>query len=258
MMSPALEIGEYLGDAYLVCGALGRRGIHRLYEAEDLVLARRVAIEIATDATALRREAKALAAVPHPGMPAVYGLGWHRGLGYLALERLDGVTLAELIERRRHAADWFHVREILPWLTALADALAAVHQAGMAHGALATGGLVVCGEGRVVLADFAAAAAGPAAAPLDSRAFGRIAHELFIGAPPGGPDDDLAAIRPDVPIPLADLVRACLAEAGDPPAMAEVVEHLRALPRRRTLGAPGRGRHTGRARPGLTGGTNAA
>lgn len=236
METHCLEVGEYLGDSYLICGVLARRGLHRLYEADDLVLGRRVAIEVADDAAALRREAKALAAVHHQGTPAVYGLGSHRGFSYMALERLCGITLGELIEQRRHAPDWFHLSELVPMLTALAEALAAVHDAGMAYGSLVPGTVMLCPEDRVVLADFGAVLAPPTSAAEDTSAFGRIAYELFIGEPPTASDTDIAAIRPDVPAPLADLLQACLAvEPADRPGMTHVVDHLRALPRRRSM-----------------------
>jgi serine/threonine-protein kinase len=238
MQAQSLEVGEYLGDSYLVCGELARRGTHRLYEADDVVLGRRVAIEVADDAAALTREAKALAAVRHPGTPAVYGVGSHRGISYMAMERLAGVTLADLIEERRHAPDWFHLSEIVPVLTALAEVLDAVHAAGMAYGALSPEVVMICAEERVVLVDFGAVVAPPEVAAEDTRAFGRVAYELFIGEPPASDDADIAAIRPDVPTPLADLLQACLAaQPGDRPSMADVVDHLRALPRRRAARA---------------------
>jgi serine/threonine protein kinase len=234
MDTKCLEVGEYLGDAYLISGVLPARGTHRLYEAEDLVLGRPIAIEVSENPSELRREAKALAAVRHPGTPAVYGLGWHRGLSYMALERLAGITLAQLIERRRHTPDWFHLSEVVPPLTALADVLAAVHAAGLAYGALSTTTVMLCDE-RVVLVDFGAVLAGEDRVPADTKAFGGIAYELFIGERPTAADTDVAAIRPDVPAPLADVIQACLAaEPGDRPSMADVLDYLLALPRRRS------------------------
>lgn len=235
METTCLEVGEYLGDAYLISGVLPPRGTHRLYEAEDLLLGRSIAIEVSSDPGALRREAKALAAVRHPGTPAVYGLGWHRGLSYMALERLAGITLAELIEQRRYAPDWFHLSEVVPVLTALADVLTAVHGAGMAYGALTTRSVMLCPDDRVVLVDFGAVVAADDRIPDDTRAFGGIAYELFIGEPPTTSDADIAAIRPDVPAPLADVIQACLAaEPGDRPSMSDVLDCLLAMPRRRS------------------------
>ena len=229
MEKPYLEPGERLADSYAIRGELARRGSHRLYEADDLVLGRTVAIEISEDATALRREAKALAQVRTPAVPAVYGLGWHRGLGYLALERITGSTLAELID----APGWRHLGEVVATITPLAEALAAIHAAGMAHGALTAGSVIRCADERVVISDFGAVVAPPTAAPDDVRAFAALTYQLFIGEPPAG-RADVAALRPDVPFSLADLLQACLApEPRDRPSIDDVADHLRALPRRR-------------------------
>ena len=63
-----------------------------VYDAYDVMLSRRVTIKVVEDPTvgpeALIHEARALAAVRHPGLPVVYGVGSHQGRTFLVLERV--------------------------------------------------------------------------------------------------------------------------------------------------------------------------
>jgi len=68
----------------------------------------------------------------------------------------------------------------------------------------------------------------------DVGEIGRTAYELFVGEPPSNGATDVAAIRPEVPLPLADLIRDCLADdPGERPTCVEILDFLHALPRRR-------------------------
>jgi serine/threonine protein kinase len=229
-----LEIGEKVGSAYEVRAELPARGTTRRYAADDLLLARHVTLQVCDEssADALVREAKALAAVRHGGLPAVYGIGSHRGLAYLAMEPLDGTTLDAHIALRRNASSWFHVLEIVPVLQGVSETLAAIHAAGRAHGEVAASNVLITEDERVVLLRFGAIDLGDAAS--DIKAFGQLAFEMFIGEPPRDDEDDIAALRPDVSPALSDLIRMCLSpRASERPPLEAIADELRAVPRRR-------------------------
>jgi serine/threonine protein kinase len=229
-MEQAFEAGERVGITYEIRGVVDGDEECKVYEATDLVLRRGVLLKMTDREHRARvvREAQVLAAVRHPCVPAVYGLGVHRGLAYMATERVDGVTLAACIAERHRMPVWFHVPELIPLLTSFADALAAVHGVKLAHGALGARTVLVCPSDRVVL--LGVAASGEEARVSDVKAFGAIAYELLTGQRPTKGAVDAAAIRPDVPHVLADLVQQCLAGTAS---MAEVAAELHALPRRR-------------------------
>ena len=59
---------------------------------------------------------RALAAVHHPCMVQVYGMGRHRGVDYLVMERLHGVSLMSYLARRRLTAQRFFALFSVNWL----------------------------------------------------------------------------------------------------------------------------------------------
>jgi hypothetical protein len=92
---------------YEILGLLGEGGMGRVYRARDSQLARVVAVKVlpqafAADEDRLRRfeqEARATAALNHPGIMAVFDVGVHEGAPYLVSELLEGTTLRTRIER---------------------------------------------------------------------------------------------------------------------------------------------------------------
>ena len=90
--------GELLDGVYEIMQLLGRGGMGEVFEAHDHLLNRRVAIKAAWPnplTPPLRNEARALAAFQHPSLVSVHTLGEHRGIDYLVMERVYGVSLTQ-------------------------------------------------------------------------------------------------------------------------------------------------------------------
>src|SRR6516225_5065388 len=95
-----LSAGDRLGP-YEILGSLGAGGMGEVYRANDPRLGRDVAIKVlperlARDAQALARfmrEAKAVAALSHPNILAIFDLGTENGTVYAVAELLEGETL---------------------------------------------------------------------------------------------------------------------------------------------------------------------
>src|SRR5688572_23398 len=100
----SLQPGQRLG-VYEVVAPIGAGGMGEVYRARDTRLHREVALKILPDVFAFDpdrlarfdREAQLLAAPNHPNIAAIYGLEESAGTRALALELVEGPTLADRI-----------------------------------------------------------------------------------------------------------------------------------------------------------------
>jgi serine/threonine protein kinase len=124
--------------AYRVLRQLGAGGMGVVYEAEDPQLRRQIALKVIRPElvarTDLRRrflqEAQAVAAVEHDHIVAIFHVGEHEGLPYLAMPLLRGQTLED---RLRQANGPLPVDEVLRIGRETAEGLAAAHERGLIH-----------------------------------------------------------------------------------------------------------------------------
>jgi eukaryotic-like serine/threonine-protein kinase len=211
---PLFAPGEVVGELYKVRSLLGAGGMGEVYEAVDVMLGRRIALKVAhpeIEPDYLLREGRALAAIRHPGVVTVHAMGRHRGMAFLVLEHIQGLSLDRMIEDRSARGDPFPVLEAIDLLLPIADALAVVHHAGLAHRDVKPANVMLAPGGRVVLMDFGlvvphadrignriVAGSLPYMAPealtgnvgdgaaslVDVYAMGILAHELLTGTAP--------------------------------------------------------------------------
>jgi serine/threonine protein kinase len=142
---------------YEIVKPLGAGGMGEVYEARDTRLDRPVAIkvlppELAADAAArarFDREAKAIAALNHPNICALHDIGDADGHGFLVMERLEGETLQERLQRGP-----LDIEQTLEYGIALADALDAAHGRGLIHRDLKPANVFLTTRGIVKILDF--------------------------------------------------------------------------------------------------------
>ena len=104
----ALSAGSMMA-AYGIAGKLGAGGMGEVYRATDTKLHRDVAIKVLAPRFAqnsgwmsrFQREARVLAALNHPHIAAIYGLEESAGVHAIAMELVEGPTLAERMARGR-------------------------------------------------------------------------------------------------------------------------------------------------------------
>ena len=133
-----------------------------VYRARDSRLGRLVAIKVlpqqlASDPVSLerfRRETRAVAALSHPNIVAIFDVGSDRGLQYAVTEFLDGQTLRERISKGRLTP-----RDALTIVLEIADGVAAAHSADIIHRDLKPENVFITTAGRVKVLDFGLARA---------------------------------------------------------------------------------------------------
>ena len=106
----------------------------------------------ATETRTWLDEARRLARVRHPNVIGIHGAETDGDYGGIWMDLVDGVSLDQLLEDGPLATAPAH--EVA---TSLASALTAVHDAGLVHGDVKGGNVIVEPSGRVILLDFGAA-----------------------------------------------------------------------------------------------------
>lgn len=153
VLNALFGIGDVLADQYEIRGVLGSGGMGQVFDAHDRALNRRVAIKAHwphLTAFPIRKEAQALAAIRDPAVVTVHALAKHDGIDLLIMERISGMTLADRLER----TTTLPLAEATDILARLADALAIVHAAGIAHRDVKPANIMLAPRGRLVLTDF--------------------------------------------------------------------------------------------------------
>jgi serine/threonine protein kinase len=187
-----------LGD-YRIIREIGRGGMGIVYEAEQMSLRRRVALKVLPFASLLdsqhlqrfKNEALAAASLDHPHVVKVYAVGCERGVHFIAMQYIDGRTLADLIRERRDGPkaahvggqeatctfvgeptetgstrspasrsnphtplDYDYIERVTQWGIDAAEALEHAHSLGIVHRDIKPGNLLVDGQGEIYIADF--------------------------------------------------------------------------------------------------------
>lgn len=149
-------IGRTLAH-YRVTASIGAGGMGEVYRATDTKLGRDVALKVLPSEMAahperldrFRREARALAALDHPGIVTVYSVEEHEGVHFLTMQLVEGQPLDSIIPGTGLPLD-----QVASIATALAEALAAAHEKGIVHRDLKPANVMVTRDGRVKVLDF--------------------------------------------------------------------------------------------------------
>jgi serine/threonine protein kinase len=130
--------GRVLADQFRLEALLGRGGMGDVYVAEQLGIGRRVVIKLLSSPgfsnadveQRFKHEALALAQLNHPNVVHLYMFGrTDDGIAFLAMELIDGRTLASLLDERGALPEL----EVLGILDQLCSALVEAHAHGVVH-----------------------------------------------------------------------------------------------------------------------------
>lgn len=149
-------IGKSISQ-YRVLREIGHGGMATVYEAEDTLLGRHVALKVINDnllrdesaIVRFEREARAAAALDHPNICTVYELTEYEGRPVIVMELLEGESLREAVRRGP-----LPIATTIDIGIAIADALESAHQKGFIHRDIKPGNIMVNDRGQVKLLDF--------------------------------------------------------------------------------------------------------
>jgi len=216
----SIDAGQVLASRYQLLERIGEGGMGVVFRALDLTQSRPAAVKLlrptvtssyVEDLIRFRREIDVVSTLRHPGVVALFEAGEHEGAPFIAMELLQGESLAGRLEREGRLGPVPTVEIALR----LCETLQYVHGKGLLHGDLKPGNVFLIGEGprpEVKLLDFGLAqvmelgrlGAGDAAAgtfgymspeatgmvskPVDERSdlysLGALLYHLLAGRPP--------------------------------------------------------------------------
>jgi tetratricopeptide (TPR) repeat protein/tRNA A-37 threonylcarbamoyl transferase component Bud32 len=146
-------IGRTL-SRYRIVEQIGSGGMGVVYEAEDVILKRRVAVKTLKESNAhkprLLREARAVSDINHPNIATVYDFGeTDEGQPFIVMELVEGKPLDEYVKH-----DCADLAEIIEIIIKTADALATAHNRGVIHRDIKPSNILVRPDGSVKVLDF--------------------------------------------------------------------------------------------------------
>lgn len=155
--------GIFLGKRYEILSKIGAGGMADVYKGKDTMLNRYVAIKVLKKeykedenfVRKFRSEAQAAAGLLNPNIVNVYDVGSDRGLHYMVMELVEGITLKEYIEKKGRLSH----KEVISIAIQMCTGIGAAHAAGIIHRDIKPQNIMISKEGKVKVTDFGIAKA---------------------------------------------------------------------------------------------------
>lgn len=155
--------GIYLGKRYEVLSKIGAGGMADVYKGKDHMLNRYVAIKVLKKeykeddnfVRKFRSEAQAAAGLMNPNIVNVYDVGEDRGLYYMVMELVEGITLKDYIEKKGRLSH----KEVISIAIQMCTGIGAAHNANIIHRDIKPQNIIISRDGKVKVTDFGIAKA---------------------------------------------------------------------------------------------------
>ena len=150
--------GIFLGNRYEVIEKIGAGGMADVYKGRDTMLNRYVAIKVLkkefredqTFVKKFRSEAQAAAGLLNPNIVNVYDVGEDRGLYYMVMELVEGITLKEYIDRKKRLS----AREVISIAIQMCSGIEEAHKHHIIHRDIKPQNIIISNDGKVKVTDF--------------------------------------------------------------------------------------------------------
>ncbi len=158
-----LKEGIVIGGRYEIMSRVGSGGMADVYKARDHKLDRMVAVKVLkaefredkSFIAKFRKEAQSAAGLSHPNVVNVFDVGEDRGLYYIVMELIEGITLKDYITKKGKLS----VKEATSIAIQVSLGLEAAHDRGIIHRDVKPQNIIISTDGKVKLSDFGIAKA---------------------------------------------------------------------------------------------------
>ena len=173
-----IKEGVVLGKRYEILGRVGSGGMADVYKGKDHKLNRFVAIKVLksdyrTDEVFIKKflsEAQAAAGLMHPNVVNVYDVGQDRGLYYMVMELVEGITLKDYIEKKGRLSP----KETVSISIQMVTGLQAAHNQHIIHRDIKPQNIIISKDGKVKVTDFGIARATTSTQTISTSVMGSV------------------------------------------------------------------------------------
>ena len=173
-----IKEGVYLGKRYEILVRIGSGGMADVYKGKDHKLNRFVAIKVLksdyrSDEVFIKKflsEAQAAAGLMHPNVVNVYDVGQDRGLYYMVMELVEGITLKDYIEKKGKIS----AKETVSISIQMVTGLQAAHNHHIIHRDIKPQNIIISKDGKVKVTDFGIARATTSTQTISTSVMGSV------------------------------------------------------------------------------------
>ena len=158
-----VKVGMMIGSRYEIIEKIGTGGMSDVYKAKDHKLNRFVAVKVMKQEFSenqsfvdkFRVEAQAAAGLIHPNIVNVYDVGEDRGINFIVMELVEGITLKKYIEKKSRLSG----RETISIAIQVCMGIEVAHNNGIIHRDIKPQNIIISREGKAKVTDFGIAKA---------------------------------------------------------------------------------------------------
>lgn len=173
-----LKEGIFLGKRYEILERVGSGGMADVYKGKDHKLNRFVAVKVLksdyrSDEVFIQKflsEAQAAAGLMHPNVVNVYDVGQDRGLYYMVMELVEGITLKDYIEKKGQLS----ANETISISIQMATGIKAAHDQHIIHRDIKPQNIIISIDGKVKVTDFGIARATTSTQTISTNVMGSV------------------------------------------------------------------------------------